>query len=120
MKIKEITTGQGRLKVTLAAFHLGNDIIVSIYNENAHLGAVAIGDFDHESKRTSISVITRRGHKDDIVANKVAYEITKATRKPSCVIAGIHIDDITEHEIEEILTQVNNLTNELIKGEIPD
>lgn len=111
---QELTRGEGRTKVTFMVHYLGDDIIVRIYNQNAHIGAVAVAEFDTDSGRTSTSIITRRGHKDDVVAQKVAYLITKNTKRPSCVIAGIHIDEITEAEIEQIVANVDNLSDEYI------
>lgn len=109
---QELTKGEGRTKVAFSAHYLGSDVIVFVYNNNAHIGAVAIGEFDPDSGRTSASVITRRGHKDDIIARKVAYQLTKSTKRPSCVIAGIHVDAITEAETREILANVDGLSGE--------
>ncbi len=116
----DLTRGEGRTRVKLSAGNLGADLIVTIYNENAHLGAVAVGEYDPKTERTSVSVITRLGHKDDAIAQQAAYAISKATKKPVCVIAGIHLDNITPEEIdrilensmiivEEFVTQTNNL-----------
>ena len=91
----ELTRGEGRTKVSLSAHHMGNDLIVFIYNINAHLGAVAVGEYDHHQKRASTSVFTRLGHKDDTIAQKAAYLISKSTKRPACVVAGIHLDNIT-------------------------
>ena len=46
-----------------------------IYNKNAHVGAVAIGEYDNEDERASVSMITRLRHKDDAIAQKAAYLI---------------------------------------------
>ncbi|MEE8413859.1 MAG: hypothetical protein V3R96_04845, partial [Dehalococcoidales bacterium] len=81
----EITGGEGRTRVTLSSKSLGDDITVFIYNENAHIGAVAVGEYDHNEKRASTSVITRPGHKDDAIALKAAYLISRKTKRPSCV-----------------------------------
>ena len=99
----ELTRGEGRTRVNLVASDMGDDLIVSIHNENAHLGAVAVGEYDHENERASVSVITRLGHKDDAVAQKAAYSISKSTKRPVCVIAGIHLENITGEEIDKIL-----------------
>ena len=99
----ELIKGEGRTRVSLTASNLGGDLIVSIYNENAHIGAVAVGEYDHKEKRASVSVITRLGHKDDALAQQAAHAISKATKKPVCVIAGVHIDNITGEEIDKIL-----------------
>ena len=98
----EINEGLGKTNVTLSIVYMGNDIVVTIFNENAHIGAVALAEYSFNEQRTSVSVVTRLGHKDDVIAQKTAHAITKETRKPSCVIAGIHVDEINESEILEI------------------
>ena len=114
----EIARGEGRTKVRLSAHHIGSDLIIYLYNENAHIGAVAVGEYEHTKERTSTSVITRLGHKDDVVAQKAAHLISKSTRKPVCVIAGIHLDNITEAEVTEILENTNSLVDEFITQEV--
>jgi len=110
----EITRGEGRTRVTLSAKSLGDDFVVSIYNANAHIGAVAVGEYDHGEKRASTSVITRHGHKDDAIALKAAYLISRKTQRPSCVIVGIHLDDITEEEIQELLANADSLVEDFL------
>ena len=111
----EITRGEGRTQVILSAQDFGSDFIVFIYNENAHIGAVAVGEYDHEGNRASTSVITRLGHKDDTIAQKAAYLISRQTRRPSCVIAGVHLENITEKEIDKILANADSLVEEFLK-----
>jgi len=88
---------------------MGTNLVVCIYNDNAHLGAAAVGEYDHEEGRASSSVITLRGHRDDEVAKKQAHVIARHTQKPVCVIAGIHLDDITQDEIAKILDEVDKM-----------
>lgn len=95
----EVTRGEGRTGVSLKAERLGDDMVVTIFNQAAHIGAVAVGEYDHASSRASVSVVTRVGHKDDALACQAAHDISKATRKPVCVIAGVHLDDISAEEI---------------------
>jgi len=109
-----LSRGKGRTRIELSAQYLGNDLIVYIYNENAHLGAVAVGEYNHEEGRASSSVITRSGHRDDEIAKRQAHLIARHTKKPVCVIAGIHLDNITRPEIEEILGQADGLVTELL------
>ena len=99
--------GNGRLKVELQAISMGDDLVIRIYNEKAHIGAVAIGEYDFSHSRASVSVITRLGHKDDALAQKAAYTISKELKKTVCVIAGVHLDDILPQEI--IKLQNNSL-----------
>jgi hypothetical protein len=53
----ELTKGEGRDKINVTANSLGSDLVVRIYNQNAHIGAVAVGDYDYEHERASVSVI---------------------------------------------------------------
>ena len=49
----ELTKGEGRTKVTLSAYYMGSDLVVCIYNDNAHIDAVALGEYDHKEQRAS-------------------------------------------------------------------
>lgn len=109
MRSYRASQGRGRTKVNLLAHYMGTNLVVCIYNDNAHLGAAAVGEYDHEEGRASSSVITLRGHRDDEVAKKQAHIIARHTQKPACVIAGIHLDDITQDEIAKILDEVDKM-----------
>lgn len=111
----ELRAGAGRTIVNLSARYMGSDLVVLIYNEKAHIGAVAVADYDHKEQRTSVSVITRLGHKDDAVAQKAAHQINKHTQKPVCVIAGIHLDNITEAEIKQLVENSDKLVTMFIQ-----
>lgn len=110
----ELTRGEGRVKVSLSAHDIGGDLVVYSLNENAHIGAVAVGEYDHQEKRASTSVITRVGHRDDVVAQKAAYLVSKQTKKPTCAIAGVHLDDITEEEIQRVLENADSLVKDFL------
>jgi hypothetical protein len=110
----ELTKGEGRARVNVTLNSMGSDLVVRIYNQNAHIGAVAVGDYDYEHERASVSVITRLGHKDDALAREAAYLLSKAIRRPVCVIAGVHLDNITREEIDEILANTKAAISEII------
>jgi gallate decarboxylase subunit D len=92
--------GSGRTRIKLEASGLGDDLVVLISNNNAHIGAISLAEWDNLHQRASVSVLTRLGHKDDTVAQSAAYRICRTLQRPVCVIAGIHIDDITGDEIK--------------------
>ena len=109
----KLSAGKGRTRVSLLACPMGNDLIVCIYNVNAHIGAVAVGEYDHQQKRASCSVITRLGHKDDVIAQEAAHSIAKRTKRPVCIVAGMHLDKITATEIDGILENARSLVAQL-------
>jgi hypothetical protein len=110
----ELTKGEGRARVNVTVNSMGSDLVVRIYNQNAHIGAVAIGDYDYEHERASVSVITRLGHKDDALAGEAAYLLSKSIKRPVCVIAGVHVDNITGEEIDKILANTRIAISEII------
>lgn len=114
MKGLELSRGGGKTRVRLSAYELGSDLVMCIHNENAHIGAVAVSEYDNKEQRVSTSVITRLGHKDDAIAQKAAYSVAKYTRKPVCVIAGIHIDDITREQIKQVVENVDALIEDFL------
>lgn len=114
MRSYRASRGQGRTRVNLFAHYMGSSLVVCIYNENAHLGAIAVGEYDHKEERASSSVITLLGHRDDEIAKKQAHIIARHTRKPVCVIAGVHLDDITQDEITKILDEVDKMVSGFI------
>lgn len=116
MEKYKLITGKDRIKVSLSAYRMGDGFIISIFNENAHIGAVAVGEYDLKEKRVSCSVLTRLGHKDDAVAYQAAHAVSKCTKKPVCVVAGIHLDKITESEIDSILKNAKNLVSQLCRA----
>lgn len=110
----ELTKGAGRTRVDVKVNSMGRDLVIRIYNQDAHIGAVAIGDYDYEHQRASVSLITRLGHKDDALAREAAYLLSKSIRRPVCVIAGVHLDNITAEEIDRILANTKVAVSEII------
>jgi gallate decarboxylase subunit D len=115
MKPMLLNAGRGRTKVSLSAQLLGKDLIVCLFNGQGHLGAVAVADFCHAENRASTSVITRLGHKDDVIASNAAHKLCRKLKKPVCAIAGIHLDAITKEEIAEIVRNCDLLVERLSK-----
>jgi hypothetical protein len=111
MKSVVLREGAGRTRVTLCAQSIGSDLVVCLFNERGHLGAVAVADYCHAENRASTSVITRLGHKDDAVAYNAAYKLCKRFKEPVCAIAGIHLDNITDEEIAQIMRNCDKLVD---------
>jgi hypothetical protein len=110
----ELTKGEGRARVNVTVNSMGSDLVVLIHNRDAHIGAVAVGDYDCEHERASVSVVTRLGHKDDALAREAAYLLSKSMRSPVCVSAGVHLDDITRAEIDKILANTKLAIDEIV------
>jgi gallate decarboxylase subunit D len=114
MESEKLSHGTGRTEVQLSIQQIGSDLIVCLSNEQGHIGAVAVADYDFKEDRASTSVITRLGHKDDLIACNAAYKLCKRFRKPVCAIAGIHLDNITQEEIDRITRNCDALIEQCI------
>jgi len=106
--------GTGRTTVSLSTHAMGEDLVVYVFNEQAHLGAIAVADYSPAEGRVSTSVITRLGHKDDVIASSAARKLCKHLKSPVCVIAGIHLDGITVDEISRIMQNCDKLVEKFI------
>jgi gallate decarboxylase subunit D len=116
MKSVWLSEGDGRARVSLSTQWIGKDLIVCLFNENGHIGAVAVADYCRAENRASTSVMTRLGHKDDSVAYRAAHDLCKQLQKPVCVIAGIHLDNITSEEISQITQNCDKLVRKFVNS----
>jgi gallate decarboxylase subunit D len=115
MKSVTLSKGEGRTEVQLSLQQIGSDFIVCLSNAHGHIGAVAVADYDSKEDRASTSIITRLGHKEDLVARNTAYKLCKRLRKPICAIVGIHIDAISPEEISQITENCDALVEQCIE-----
>jgi hypothetical protein len=101
--------GEGRTKLSLAANRVGEDYVIYILGEGEHIGAIGIGVYDDIGGRTSSSVITIAGHRDDRIAKREAERVSRHTKHVTVLVAGVHLDRITEDEISTIIKNSERL-----------
>ena len=109
----------GRHQIYLETKEIGKDLLVTIYGgDEHHIGGVATayptGSHYRDATTVSVSTLTLPGHKDYVVANTAAEKICKALQVPTVVTVGIHYDNATTKDIEEIISVVNALVEEII------
>lgn len=113
-----ISCGSGKAEVKLKANYMGQDLVVRITAGKAHIGAVALAvpcPQTAEGVIASCSVMTVPGHRDNIPAESTAMKLCKALGCVVNVTAGLHIDNATKSEIEELVDNSNKATEILIK-----
>ena len=66
--------------------------------DRGHIGAVAVAGPDMETK-----VITFPGHREDVIVRRWSEVLVAKYKVPVVVEAGIHFNQITKEEIQEIL-----------------
>ena len=105
------------LEIKREVIKMGNDYVILIQNENGHIGSVvtAYPCIRNGHETCSYNVINTLGHKDDEVAIHYASRICKKTRQVVTCICGIHYDDITKNQIQEVLNYMEKDIDELEK-----
>jgi alpha-beta hydrolase superfamily lysophospholipase len=109
----------GRHTIYLDAKEIGNDLLIAIYGgDEHHIGGVATAyptaSHYRDATTVSVSTLTLPGHKDYVVANTASEKICKVLRVPTVVTVGIHYDNASSKEIDEIISIVNALVDEII------
>ncbi|SHO58233.1 hypothetical protein [Vibrio quintilis] len=116
-----LTQETNNIKVELKALTVGNDLNVTICGgDQPHIGAVAVALpraslLDENQRSASTSVITVPGHKEDLIAHRAAGQITTATGHVTTVTCGVHLDDASLPQIQQIDQMIGQLTTELIE-----
>ena len=109
-----ITRKVSRIELILEAKKVGNDYLLTLTGGREHIGAVAIGIFDEKSQRASSSVVTMPGHREEQLALEGARQVSRATKKTTVFVAGIHQDDINPEEIKNIVSASRSMVEDFI------
>lgn len=100
------------------AIKLGNDLQVCVYGGNhSHIGSVVVACPYQKDGKTHVtcSSITLLEHKDDIVASMFAKKLAIEFNAVVCTSCGIHYDNVTKDELEQIIVSCQDLLKKLIK-----
>ncbi len=101
--------------ISLRCFAVGDDYQVVLSGGREHIGAVALGQcYAGGPVKANSSVIAAYGHMEDELALKTARHLSKALNTNIAVTAGIHYDNLSLREIDEILAAVKELSADLV------
>ena len=94
----ELTETIGRLTVHLRAERIGADCSVAIFGgDRPHIGAIALAAPDGHCQ-----AICLPGHREGGIAERFAANLANRLGASVCVSCGIHLDAITQPEIESV------------------
>jgi hypothetical protein len=111
--IMKISKTISRLILVLESKVIGDDLLITLTGGKEHIGAAALAYTD--SGRTTVSVMTAPGHKEEEIAMRGAKIISKALNKTVLFSAGIHLDQISINEIYEIENACVEIIQEYIQ-----
>lgn len=113
-----------RFTLTMTVVRMGRDLCVGLFGGDApHIGAVALAvalavphaGAGGEPKATA-SLLSVDGHKEGELAQKIAQTLAARRRCRVSVSCGIHLDNATEKEIDDVLHEAGCLLDEAIEG----
>ena len=122
MKKKTFSCGASPYKVRAEVRLVGSDLLVILHGgSKPHIGSVAVALprpslKDKKQVSSTSSIYNFLGHKDGVVAQKVSETLSAALDRNVVVVAGIHIDRITQKGIEKILENCDKLAGKIYKS----
>lgn len=108
------TAQQGRLSMHLRIFRQGRDLQVLCGGGATHIGAVALAAPAQDRTKIQTHLAGLPGHKEDALALRMAERLAQALNCAVCVSAGIHYDNITREEIQQVEHMAHDLTERCI------
>ncbi len=125
-QIVRSSVGDDIYKVVAEVKIIGDDLMISVWGgTKPHIGSISVsvprpGLKDGTGMSSTTSVINLIGHKDEVVARKFSEQLAAKFDKNAIATAGIHIDDITENQINIIMQNITVLCLDIINklGEI--
>jgi len=120
------SVGDDIYKVVAEVNIIGDDLMISVWGgTKPHIGSISVsvprpGLKDGTRMSSTSSVINLIGHKDEVVARKFSEQLAATFNRNAIATAGVHIDDITENQINIIMQNITALCLDVINklGEI--
>ncbi len=110
---------KGRFSVEVDVVELGDDLVVILGgSERPHVGGVSVSemvdDINHPGRRThTISSISLKGHKDEVVLRMLSESLSRATGKSVVAVGGVHWDGLSEEDIKDLMEFFREIAQEL-------
>ncbi len=100
-----ITEGSGKHRVQLEKQFIGDHLLLILQGgQRPHIGAMVVCEPGKEP-----ALIRLGTHKDHIVLTPIAEMACKKYKTTVVAVGGIHIDDATENDIEQVIKNCKRL-----------
>jgi predicted component of type VI protein secretion system len=112
-------SGEGRYALHAVVASCGADVVVIVGGgEGPHVGAVALA-ISHPSLKDpskpsqTASLLTVPGHKEGELARAASMQLARAIHRTVVVSVGIHVEDASKDEINQLVEAFNALIDEI-------
>lgn len=117
LKTKEYTLKLSFCDIYISLISIGDDLLVTIYGgDKPHIGC-SILTIPYISKDNTIkctsSILNITSHKDHILGQVVSDYLSKKYNKIINCTCGIHIDNITTNQIEELSSTIKKFLSHI-------
>jgi len=106
-EFEEFLISTERTNIFLRMEVFGEDILLKLFGSGSHIGAVITCIPSENEIITNVSVTGN--HKEDVVARPLAETVCSITGKKTVCISGIHIDNASKKDIEDVIKAVDDL-----------
>lgn len=112
---------EGKFPVSASLQHIGEDYLLSIWGGKAHIGAVAMAQPRASLSQpgrisATASVFCYLGHKEDEIVKRISEKMASALGARVVVTAGLHWDNISPDEIDQIVHNVDALVELILSA----
>jgi len=105
----QISRKNRKYEINLIAFFMGKDLCIAITGGDIpHLGAVTIG-----SQYFCPETVVFEHHKENVVTEMFGNMLRREYTGNFAICCGIHIDNITKQEIEDVIGLCREMAMEL-------
>ncbi len=114
------SVGDDIYKVVAEVKIIGDDLMISVWGgTKPHIGSISVsvprpGLKDGTRMSSTSSVINLIGHKDEVIARKFSEQLAAKFNRNAIATAGVHIDDITENQVNIIMQNITALCLDVI------
>jgi gallate decarboxylase subunit D len=115
-----LSAGTGPLAVSASLQTIGADMLIAVWGgTQPHIGALAVATphpdpaIEHQRSSTVLQ-FSFPGHRDEVIARRVAERVASALKRTVAVSAGFHVPDITPDGIKAVLANTDMLIENII------
>ena len=121
MERKRFSCGEAPYTLEAEVRLLGSDLLVILSGgTKPHIGSIAVALprpslANEEIVSSTSSVYNFVGHKDHVIAQRIAEKLSSRLDRHVVAVAGFHIDEISEEGIARVIENCDGLAQEIYK-----